>query len=128
MLPGALGSDVVEPLTPPATFLLTDIVGSSRLWDDHAVEMSVALARHDALLRRLIADHQRRVFKWAGDGVWAVFEQPEPALLAALAIQGTFRGLSWGDLGEVSIRIALNSGVAELRDGDYFGPTMNGLA
>src|SRR4051794_20027226 len=118
MATGTLEGDVVEPLSPPATFLVTDIVGSSRLWDDHASEMSVALARHDGLLRRLIADHEGRVFKGAGDGVWAIFERAEPALLAALAIQATFRTLSWGDLGEISIRIALNSGVAELRDGD----------
>ncbi len=34
-----------------ATFLFTDIEGSSRLWEREPARMQVALARHDALAR-----------------------------------------------------------------------------
>jgi len=128
MLPGVLGSDVIEPLTLPATFLVADIVESSRPGGGNAIERSVAPARLDALMRRSIADHQGRVFTGAGDGVWAVFERAEPALLAAMAIQATFRELSRGDPGAVGVRIALTSGVAERRVDDYVGPLLSGLA
>src|SRR5262249_27476047 len=34
----------------------------------------------------------------------------------------------WGDSGELRVRIGLHSGAAELRDGDYPGPTVNKAA
>lgn len=36
------------------TFLFTDIEGSMRLWETDPQAMKVALARHDAILRRAI--------------------------------------------------------------------------
>ena len=37
------------------TFLFTDIVGSTTLWEAQREAMRIALVRHDALLRRCIA-------------------------------------------------------------------------
>jgi class 3 adenylate cyclase len=42
--------------TGTVTLMLTDIEGSTRLWEAHAAAMRAALARHDALLRHRIAD------------------------------------------------------------------------
>jgi class 3 adenylate cyclase len=39
------------------TFLLTDLVGSTRLWEEHPDAMQEALARHDELLRAAIEAH-----------------------------------------------------------------------
>ena len=39
-------------LNPELTFLFTDIAGSTRLWEQHASAMEVALARHDEIMRR----------------------------------------------------------------------------
>ncbi|TMG93657.1 MAG: adenylate/guanylate cyclase domain-containing protein, partial [Betaproteobacteria bacterium] len=36
--------------TGTVTLLFSDIEGSTRLWEAHAVAMRTALARHDALL------------------------------------------------------------------------------
>ncbi len=33
------------------TFLFTDLVGSSRLWEEHPEAMKAALARHDEILQ-----------------------------------------------------------------------------
>ena len=33
------------------TFLFTDLEGSTRLWEEHAASMEVALARHDEIVR-----------------------------------------------------------------------------
>src|SRR5262245_53974406 len=40
--------------TGTATFLFTDIAGSTQLWEQHPQAMRAALARHDALLRQAI--------------------------------------------------------------------------
>lgn len=54
--------------TPPmtVTFLFTDIEGSTKLWQDYPDHMRSALARHDALLRRVITGCGGYVFKTAG--------------------------------------------------------------
>jgi len=39
------------------TFLFTDIEGSTRLWETQGAAMRVALARHDAFLRKMDLDH-----------------------------------------------------------------------
>jgi len=119
---------VIEPLSGALTFLATDIVGSLSHWQRNEAAMSIALARHDHLLRELIARHGGQFIKGTGDGVWAAFEQPAAALDVALAIQAGIRTTSWGEVGELRIRVALHSGEAEARDGDYFGTNPNLLA
>ena len=44
------------------TFLLTDIEGSTRLWETEPEAMAVALQRHDRLLAEVIAE------TWRGGG------------------------------------------------------------
>jgi predicted ATPase/class 3 adenylate cyclase/DNA-binding SARP family transcriptional activator len=109
------------------TFLVTDIVGSSRLWERAEHAMSAAIARHDDILRGVITEHGGQVFKSVGDGVWAAFDHAGSALRAALMIQAAFRNAAWGSIGALEVRVALNSGVAQRRDDDYFGPTVNRL-
>lgn len=48
-------------------FFLTDIEGSSRLWETHPEGMRRALAEHDRLLRQAIASHDGHIFATAGD-------------------------------------------------------------
>jgi predicted ATPase/class 3 adenylate cyclase/DNA-binding CsgD family transcriptional regulator len=110
------------------TFLFTDIAGSTELWEQHPEAMSQALARHDAILRTAITEHGGTVFKTVGDGVLAVFGTAPDALAAALAAQRALGAEPWGASGPLSVRMAVHSGTAELRDGDYFGPTLNRLA
>ena len=116
---------MAEPPSGALSFLLTDIEGSVELWQRDEEAMSAALARHDALLRGLIEQHNGHVFKGAGDGLWAAFAQPGAALDAALAIQAALQSAAWGELGELRVRVVVHTGDAEYRDGDYFGPTLN---
>ncbi|MGH2578755.1 MAG: hypothetical protein ACRDG9_13565, partial [Actinomycetota bacterium] len=51
----------VAPVPLPAgtvTFLLTDIEGSTRTWEDHGDEMAAAVVRHYEILDAAIAGHQ----------------------------------------------------------------------
>lgn len=110
------------------TFLFTDIEGSSKLWEQYPEAMSVALVQHNALLRRVIEAHRGYIFKLWGDAVYAAFDTAIDALNAAVEAQREFMRRSWGELGSLRVRMALHTGAAEVRDGDYFGPTLNRCA
>jgi predicted ATPase/class 3 adenylate cyclase len=111
-----------------STFLFTDIEGSTRLWETHAAAMGTALAQHDRLLRSAIETLGGSVIKTTGDGILAVFDGPVAAVDAALAAQRALRDATWGETGPLRVRMALHSGSAESRDGDYFGPALNRVA
>src|SRR5271170_684334 len=101
------------------TFLFTDVEGSTRRWEADADAMRVALAAHDAALRRAIEAHGGWLFKHTGDGVCAAFASPKSAVDAAVTAQ---RAL------ELPVRMGLATGEAELREGDYFGAVLNRAA
>jgi len=110
------------------TFCFSDIEGSTQLWQQHPHSMPQALVRHDAILREAIQTHGGVVFKTVGDGVYAVFARAIDALAAALAAQRALHAADWGELGSLRVRMALHTGAAELRHGDYFGGPLNRLA
>ena len=110
------------------TFLFTDIEGSTRLWDEHPNAMRDALARHDELMRSAIESHGGHVVKTTGDGFHAVFAAAAAAIEAAIAAQLALSGATWDIAGPVRVRMGLHTGVASLRDGDYFGGALNRAA
>jgi len=131
--PAAPQSDQPRRMAPAlptgtVTFLFTDIAGSTQLWEQYPEAMEGALARHDTILREAIAAHAGVVFKTIGDGVCAVFARAADALAAALASQRALLAEAWGPTGPLSVRMALHTGAADLRDGDYAGPPLNRLA
>ena len=112
------------PPTGTVTFLFTDIEGSTRRWDAQPEAMQQALARHDALLREAIERHGGYVFKTMGDAYHAAFATPGAAVRAAIEGQRVLAAEDWGG----AVRMALHTGVADERDGDYFGPPLNRVA
>lgn len=111
--------------TGTITFLFTDIVGSSALWDTFGEEMALALVRHDAILEQAAASHNGYVFKRLGDGFCIAFDAASNALQAAIAGQAALLAEPWGATGPLKVRMGLHTGEAETRDGDYFGPAVN---
>src|SRR5574341_937472 len=107
------------------TFLFSDIEGSTRLWEDYPEAMKIALARHDELLRSVVEAHAGFVFKTVGDEICAAFQTSRDAAATALAGQLALRKENWGDVRPIRVRMAMHSGVAQLRNGDYFGPPLN---
>ena len=105
--------------TGTVTFVFTDIEGSTERWQNDEVAMSTALASHDLTIRSVVDRHGGWVFKHTGDGVCAVFTSAPAAVAAAVDAQ---------ELLSLPVRIGVHTGEAELRDGDYFGPTMNRTA
>src|SRR4029079_15330146 len=83
--PSAAAGSTMPPVEPVlSTFLLTDIQGSTRLWEDHPGEMGEALAVHDGLLRSAIDATGGAVVKTMGDGMLAVFDGTVAAVRGAI--------------------------------------------
>jgi predicted ATPase/class 3 adenylate cyclase len=110
-----------------ATFLFTDIEGSTQLWEQHPEAMQAALARHDAILRQAIETHGGHVFKTVGDAFCAAFSSAPDAVSSALDAQRAIQSENWGEI-TIKVRMGLHSGAAEVRDNDYFGPPLNRVA
>jgi class 3 adenylate cyclase/tetratricopeptide (TPR) repeat protein len=112
------------------TFLLTDIEGSTTLWEAHRRTMGAALARHEALIAKAVTSHGGHLIKARGEGdsTLSVFERASDAVAAALALLETLASEAWPDGIALPTRMALHTGEAELRDGDYYGPTLNRAA
>ena len=66
----AMMSLVAVPGLPSGvvTFVLSDVVGSTRLWENAPVGMETALARHDELIATAIAANGGVVLKARGEG------------------------------------------------------------
>jgi predicted ATPase/class 3 adenylate cyclase len=123
------------------TFLLTDIVGSTALWERYPDAMRLALVRHDSLAGEIIAAHGGMLVKprGQGDSLFTVFPRATDALSAACTLQRAYLQESWQRYGwqadpsieddfALRVRMALHTGEADLRDGDYYGATVNRCA
>lgn len=111
-------------------FLLTDVEGSTRLWDQAPEAMATALARHDRLIAGIVASHGGELVKQRGEGdsTFSVFADPVDALAASLGIQRALASEVWPEGAHLRVRIAIHAGPVEARGHDYFGDTVNRTA
>ncbi|MBV8154056.1 MAG: hypothetical protein JOY98_06525 [Candidatus Eremiobacteraeota bacterium] len=110
------------------TFLFTDIEGSTQRWDRDRAAMQEAVRRHDAILRAAIEGSNGRVFKTIGDAFCAVFARAEEGVAAAVGAQRELAKEDFSAVDGVRVRMALHTGTADEREGDYYGPTLNRVA
>jgi predicted ATPase/DNA-binding SARP family transcriptional activator len=120
---------LVELPTGVVTFLLTDIEGSSGLWEADAGAMASALELHDELIARSVDAHGGRLLKAKGEGdsTLTVFRRASDAVACAVEIQRALQTQWPGGL-DLRARVALHTGEAHEREGDYFGPALNRAA
>jgi class 3 adenylate cyclase len=121
----------VPPLpTGVVTFLLTDVEGSTRLWEREPDAMHAALAHHDAIVAAGVRLHHGVLVKSRGEGdsIFAVFERTRDAVMAAFAIQRALSDARWATSSPLRVRMAIHTGKVELRERDYYGPTVNRCA
>ena len=120
-----VGVDEVGDALPTGTvtFLLTDVEGSTRMWDTDHAGASKAMERHDVLVDALLSAHRgvRPTEQGEGDSLVAVFLRARDALDCAIAIQRSFAGESWPEGSEVRVRMALHTGEAQVTGGNYRG-------
>jgi predicted ATPase/class 3 adenylate cyclase len=112
------------------TFLFTDVEGSTSAWIRNPDAMRVALARHDELIERLVRDHAGQIVRPRGEGDsrFAVFHRATDAVAAACAIQIALLREPWPLELPLRIRMAVHTGEADPRSGDYYGPAVNHCA
>jgi DNA-binding SARP family transcriptional activator/WD40 repeat protein len=115
-------------VTQRLAFLVTDIEGSTLLWDRFPQAMASALAAHDRLLAEAIEGAGGRVFKHTGDGVLAVFTDTGGAVKAAEVAQHALAATRWEQIGELRVRMGVDVGEAESRGEDFYGPPLNRAA
>ena len=114
--------------TGTVTFLFTDIEGSTKLWEQNPDAMRLALARHDQILRQSIEGCKGFVFKTVGDAFCVAFATAPDALAGALTAQIALAAAPWETDAPLRVRMALHTGAAEERGGDYFGQSLNRVA
>ena len=110
------------------TFLFSDIERSTRRWARDRAAMQDAVRAHDRLMRETIEANGGYVFKTIGDAFCAAFASPTAAAAAALDAQRALSTVDFSSADGLYVRMALNTGTADERDGDYFGPDLNFVA
>ena len=108
------------------TFLFTDVQGSTVLWDRYPAEMKAALADHDRRIRDAVEAHRGYVFTTAGDSFSVAFADVRDAFDTAVELQLSLRDLT--SEVELRVRSGIHTGEATVRDGDYFGSSVNRCA
>ena len=105
-----------------ATFLFTDLVGSTQLASSmSAVQADELRKRHFALLRAAVESTGGREVKNLGDGLMIVFSSASRAFSCAVEIQQALdRHNRRGDT-VLEVRIGLATGEAIEEEGDFFG-------
>ena len=103
------------------TFLLTDIEGSTRLWETVPEAMEVALERHNSVLAEVIGGHGGVVVtsRGEGDSFFAVFASAVSAVEAAGACQLRLGTEAWPAGAALRVRMGLHTGDAQVQQGDY---------
>lgn len=117
-----------EKPTGTVTFLFTDIESSTKLWELQPEAMQHSYARHEAIIREVMAAYQGYVYKMVGDAFQVAFSTAPAALEAALAAQRALNAEPWGETGSLRVRMALHTGITDEREDDYVGPTLNHAA
>ena len=112
------------------TFLLTDLVGSTALWEAMPDAMTDAVVLHNEVIARAVRDHGGTFLKARGEGdsTFSVFAKATDALAAAVDARAQLTESTWPGAVKLSVRIALHTGESVELDDDYLGPAVNRAA
>jgi predicted ATPase/DNA-binding SARP family transcriptional activator len=104
------------------TFLLTDIEGSTHLWEQNGEAFRGVLETHHAALRGAFVLHGGQEITEAGDSFVVAFTSVRQALTCAAAGQQALAEAAWpAEIGPLRVRMAVRTGDVTLEDGDYHG-------
>src|SRR6266540_1375484 len=112
------------------TLLMTDVEGSTRLWDEQPDVMGRAMARHNDILTEAVERWDGRLPRDQGEGdsMLAVFSRAGDAVACALDAQRKLAAEPWPEAARVRVRMALHTGEADIQEGNYHGVTVNRCA
>ena len=110
------------------TFVLGDVAGSTRIWEQHPGDMPAALVRLDEIVGTLVAASggTRPVEQGEGDNFVAAFAHARDAVAFAAALARALGEEPWPGGLDVKLRMAVHTGDARKRDeGRYMGEALN---
>ncbi len=110
--------------------VLTDVQGSTKLWQDEPVAMDAAMARHHEIVHGAVAEHSgwRPVDQGEGDAVFAAFGSPSEAVTAVIQIQQALAAEPWPTSIPLTVRIGVHVGEVTERNGNLYGDPVNRCA
>ena len=113
-----------------ATFLFTDLEGSTRLLERLGDDYAEVLAEHWRILRDAATRHGGVEFGAEGDAMFFAFDAPATAARAAVDAQLTLSSTAWpeGVGSGVKVRMALHTGQARIVFGQWVGLALHHAA
>jgi class 3 adenylate cyclase/streptogramin lyase len=111
-----------------ATFLFTDIEGSTLLLKQFRDRYPDLLGEHQRLLREVFAAHGGEVIDAQGDAFFVAFPRARDAVLAAAAAQRALAAHDWPAGGELRVRMGIHTGEARLAEKRYVGLSVHRAA
>src|SRR4029453_5234371 len=103
-----------EATSATATFLFTDIEGSTQLLRAHRDEYAAILAEHHRLLREAFAAHGGKEVDNQGDAFFVAFTRGRGAGRAAATAQRALAKHSWPGGASVHVRMGIHTGEADV--------------
>jgi class 3 adenylate cyclase/tetratricopeptide (TPR) repeat protein len=112
------------------TFAMTDVEGSTDLWELHPDVMARVMLRHQELAADIAEAHGGRMPRSQGEGdsTLTAFARATDALDATLEFQRAISREPWPAGIEIKVRAALHTGEAQVEHGDYFGTALSRAA
>ena len=117
-----------ERASATATFLFTDVEGSTQLATRLRDAYPEVLAKHHELLEGVFAAHGGTVVDTQGDAFFVAFTRPRDAVGAAADVQRTLAGHAWPDGVAIRVRIGIHTGEANVAGERYVGLTVHRAA
>lgn len=114
--------------TRTLTIMFTDIKGfTAKTSDSSRDEMARMMSEHERLLTPAFGYFNGRVIKTIGDAFLVVFDSPTDAVLCGMAVQEVLRqrNQTVAQENRIDVRVAINLGEVELKDGDVLGEPVN---
>ncbi|HEY1712285.1 MAG TPA: protein kinase [Solirubrobacteraceae bacterium] len=113
--------------TGVVTFCMSDIEGSTAMWENEPTAMAEALVRHDELIADCMTARGGRLIGSMGEGdsTVSVFHSAPDAVAAALDATRALTAESWPAGLRIHARFGVHTGEAERRGANYFGPAIN---
>lgn len=117
-----------ETTSATATFLFTDIEGSTELLKAHRAEYANLLAEHHRILRDAFAAYGGTEVDNQGDSFFVAFTRAKDAVLAAAAAQRALAAHAWPGDASVRVRMGIHTGEAARASERYVGLSVHRAA
>jgi class 3 adenylate cyclase/streptogramin lyase len=119
---------VSERVSGTATFVFTDVEGSTRLLKQLRERYGDVLAQHQKIVRKAFAAYGGSEIDTQGDSFFTVFPSARGAVLAAVTAQRALEAHEWPEGTRVRVRIGIHTGEAIREGGRYVGLSVHRAA